>query len=107
MHGYSNEYREMWPMFVASGPAFKKNYHIEENLETVDYYSIMCEILQINCPINDGDFKRAHKMLSSVSTRGKKWLEMNESSPKILSINFHTLLTFLMFIHLLFFNVFV
>lgn len=78
-HGYSNEYREMWPMFIAYGPAFKKSFKFETDLETIDYYNIMCAILEIDCRPNNGSFKRAHSMLVNVSPLGQKWLKKEGS----------------------------
>uniref|UniRef100_A0A915JAA1 AP3A hydrolase n=1 Tax=Romanomermis culicivorax TaxID=13658 RepID=A0A915JAA1_ROMCU len=56
-HGYSPEYKEMRPLFVAYGPSFKQNYMIPEsaNFRTIDIFNVICRILSLNCPKNDGN----------------------------------------------------
>ncbi|RWR99884.1 ectonucleotide pyrophosphatase/phosphodiesterase family member 5-like protein [Dinothrombium tinctorium] len=47
VHGYNNSLLSMRPLFLASGPAFKKGLVYEEIFENIDLYPLMCKILNI------------------------------------------------------------
>ena len=53
-HGYDNSNSDMFAIFYAAGPAFKKNYTFKE-MNNVDIYNLICKILDINPAKNDGD----------------------------------------------------
>jgi predicted AlkP superfamily pyrophosphatase or phosphodiesterase len=53
-HGYDNSNSDMFSIFYAVGPAFKKNYSFKE-LNNVDVYNLICRILNLNPAKNDGD----------------------------------------------------
>jgi alkaline phosphatase D len=53
-HGYDNENSDMYAIFYAAGPSFKKNYKFKE-LNNIDIYNLICKILNINPAKNDGD----------------------------------------------------
>ena len=53
-HGYDNYNPELYSIFYAAGPAFKKNYSLKE-LNNVDIYNVVCKILKINPAPNDGN----------------------------------------------------
>ncbi|TAL66980.1 MAG: alkaline phosphatase family protein [Bacteroidetes bacterium] len=53
-HGYDNYNSDMFSIFYASGPSFKKNYHFKE-LNNIDVYNLICRILDIKPAKNDGD----------------------------------------------------
>lgn len=63
-HGYSNEYSDMHPFFIARGPAFKKGY-ISEPFKNVDIYPLMCHILGIDPAPNNGSLTRVLDILVS------------------------------------------
>lgn len=52
-HGYDNSNCDMYSIFYAVGPSFKKNYRFKE-LNNVDIYNLICKILDINPSRNDG-----------------------------------------------------
>jgi alkaline phosphatase D len=53
-HGYDNANSDMYAIFYAAGPSFKKNYKFKE-LNNIDIYNLICKILNINPAKNDGD----------------------------------------------------
>jgi alkaline phosphatase D len=53
-HGYDNSNSDMFSIFYAAGPSFKKNYKFRE-LNNVDIYNLVCRILDISPAKNDGD----------------------------------------------------
>ena len=53
-HGYDNSNSDMFSIFYAAGPSFKKNYQFEE-LNNTDIYNLICNILRISPAKNDGD----------------------------------------------------
>lgn len=53
-HGYDNSNSDMFSIFYAAGPSFKKNYKFKE-LNNVDIYNLICRILDISPAKNDGD----------------------------------------------------
>ena len=77
-HGYNNSLASMRPLFVAHGPAFKKNYIHNDIFDNVDLYPLMNHILEL-FPINrfpsNGSFDRVSDMLaSSSSVVNQSWL---------------------------------
>ncbi|XP_071837175.1 ectonucleotide pyrophosphatase/phosphodiesterase family member 7-like [Apostichopus japonicus] len=63
-HGYDNRWMAMKSSFYAQGPFFKKGYRARP-LESVDIYSMMCEILNIQPAPNNGSRNRYVDMISS------------------------------------------
>lgn len=61
-HGYDNELPSMRAIFLATGPAFKKNYTAEP-FKNVEVYNIMCKILGLNPAPNDGNFEMVKNLL--------------------------------------------
>ena len=61
-HGYDNYNPELYSIFYAAGPAFKKNYILKE-LNNVDVYNLVCRILNIAPAPNDGNPEVVRKML--------------------------------------------
>lgn len=53
-HGYDNQNPELYSIFYAAGPAFKKNRTLQE-LNNVDVYNIVCKILKLKPAPNDGN----------------------------------------------------
>ncbi|XP_041484636.1 ectonucleotide pyrophosphatase/phosphodiesterase family member 7-like [Lytechinus variegatus] len=63
-HGYDNQWMVMKSSFYAQGPHFKKNYRAEP-FESVDIYSMMCEILSLDPAPNNGSRERYADMFAS------------------------------------------
>lgn len=61
-HGYDNSNSDMFSIFYAAGPSFKKNYKFKE-LNNVDVYNLICRILDINPAKNDGNPSNIKRML--------------------------------------------
>ena len=61
-HGYDNRNPDMFAMFCAAGPAFRKGYTVEE-FNNVDIYNLVCKILNITPAKNDGDFSHVKGLL--------------------------------------------
>ena len=53
-HGYDNSNSDMFSIFYAAGPSFKRNYKFKE-LNNIDIYNLVCKILNITPAKNDGD----------------------------------------------------
>jgi predicted AlkP superfamily pyrophosphatase or phosphodiesterase len=52
-HGYDNSNSDLFSIFYAAGPSFKKNYRFRE-LNNVDVYNLVCKILDLKPAPNDG-----------------------------------------------------
>jgi alkaline phosphatase D len=61
-HGYDNSNSDMFSIFYAAGPSFKKGYKFKE-LNNTDIYNLICRILDIIPAKNDGDPKHIKGML--------------------------------------------
>ncbi len=61
-HGYDNYNPELFSIFYAAGPAFKKNFTFRE-LKNVDVYNLVCRIIDIKPSPNDGNSKIVRKIL--------------------------------------------
>jgi predicted AlkP superfamily pyrophosphatase or phosphodiesterase len=61
-HGYDNSNSDMFSIFYAAGPAFKKNYRFE-SLDNIDVYNLICKILDIKPAKNDGNPDHIQKLL--------------------------------------------
>lgn len=65
-HGYNNSLESMRPLFIAHGPAFKKNYTHDKVFENIDIYPMTNYILQL-FPIgqfpSNGSLSRVFGML--------------------------------------------
>jgi hypothetical protein len=70
-HGYNNSLESMRAIFMARGPNFQVNKTLEP-FQNIHVYSLMCQLLEINCQPNNGSFKtfesiyRASSSASSV-----------------------------------------
>ncbi|RWS04330.1 ectonucleotide pyrophosphatase/phosphodiesterase family member 5-like isoform X2 [Dinothrombium tinctorium] len=65
VHGYNNSLFSMRPLFLASGPAFKKQFIYDNLFENIDLYPLMCKILDLNLaefPSN-GTFNKVKALL--------------------------------------------
>jgi alkaline phosphatase D len=61
-HGYDNKNSDMFAVFYAAGPSFRKNYQFKE-LNNIDIYNLVCKLLKINPAKNDGDPQHIEGML--------------------------------------------
>jgi predicted AlkP superfamily pyrophosphatase or phosphodiesterase len=61
-HGYDNSNSDMFSIFYAAGPSFRKNYKFKE-LNNIDIYNLVCRILDIKPAVNDGDPEHIKGML--------------------------------------------
>ncbi|KAI1304656.1 Ectonucleotide pyrophosphatase/phosphodiesterase family member 5 [Halotydeus destructor] len=62
-HGYDNDLLSMRPIFFAAGPAFKRNYTIEEPFELVNIYTLACHLLDIEEAPNNGSLGNVEEIL--------------------------------------------
>jgi predicted AlkP superfamily pyrophosphatase or phosphodiesterase len=60
-HGYDNRNSDMYAIFYAAGPSFRKNYTIPE-MNNTDIYDLICRILDIEPAPNDGNPKISDKI---------------------------------------------
>jgi predicted AlkP superfamily pyrophosphatase or phosphodiesterase len=61
-HGYDNRNPDMYSIFYAVGPSFKKGYVLTE-LDNIDVYNLICRILELKPAMNDGDMSHINGML--------------------------------------------
>ena len=61
-HGYDNSNSDMFAIFYAAGPSFKKNYKFKD-LNNIDVYNLICRILNLVPAKNDGDPSHIKGML--------------------------------------------
>lgn len=57
----------MKPFFLAHGPKIKKNHKVEP-FNTVDLFSLFCEILEISASANNGSFANVADILVSATS---------------------------------------
>ena len=60
-HGYSNSIKDMYPFFIARGPAFKEKM-ISEPFEITDIYPLICHILGIEPAEHNGSLDRVKQL---------------------------------------------
>jgi len=61
-HGYDNYNPDLYSIFYAAGPAFKKNFSFRE-LNNIDIYNLVCRIIDVKPAPNDGNPKNIKKLL--------------------------------------------
>lgn len=61
-HGYYNNQSSMHPIFIGTGPRFKKNFIIEP-FRNVDIYPLMCYILNVEPSPNNGSLQIVKMMI--------------------------------------------
>ena len=61
-HGYSNELPSMKPIFFARGPDFRKGVK-STSILSVDIYSLVCRLLNIEAAPNNGSLERTAQFL--------------------------------------------
>lgn len=61
-HGYDNADSDMFAVFSATGPSFKKNYKFHE-LNNTDIYGMICRIMRLKPAPNDGNPEDYRKIL--------------------------------------------
>lgn len=61
-HGYYNNQSSMFPIFIGSGPRFKKDF-IVDSFRNVDIYPLMCLILNVEPAPNNGSLEIVKMML--------------------------------------------
>ena len=61
-HGYDNSNSDMFSIFYAAGPSFRRNYKFME-LNNVDIYNLVCHILNLVPAKNDGDPEHIKEIL--------------------------------------------
>lgn len=62
-HGYDNNLQEMHPIFLAVGPAFRKNV-TREAMNSTDLYPLLCHLLGITPLPNNGSFSNVKDILA-------------------------------------------
>ncbi|XP_003923120.1 ectonucleotide pyrophosphatase/phosphodiesterase family member 5 [Saimiri boliviensis] len=63
-HGYDNALAEMHPIFLAHGPAFRKNFS-KEAMNATDLYPLLCHLLNITAMPHNGSFWNVQDLLNS------------------------------------------
>src|SRR5690554_88948 len=62
-HGYDNMNEEMWALFIAKGPAFKKGYKAKAFIN-IHLYTLMAKILNLEPAENDGNLVEVSDILN-------------------------------------------
>ena len=92
-HGYNSSLPDMRPLFMANGPAFKKNYVHRVPFLNVDVYSLVCSVLHLNLDPNlkmtnpsycrnDGEPWRVQKMLEPIKYAPRNGTDKNSLNRK-------------------------
>lgn len=63
-HGYDNRDKDMWAIFYATGPAFKKGY-VQKPFPNLSIYPLIAHILGITIPPADGKLQPVRRMLNT------------------------------------------
>ncbi|XP_017360613.1 ectonucleotide pyrophosphatase/phosphodiesterase family member 5 [Cebus imitator] len=63
-HGYDNALAEMHPIFLAHGPAFRKNFS-KEAMNSTDLYPLLCHLLNITAMPHNGSLWNVQDLLNS------------------------------------------
>jgi predicted AlkP superfamily pyrophosphatase or phosphodiesterase len=61
-HGYDNSNKDMYGIFYATGPAFKKSYNIHA-FENVNLYPLIADIMNLKPAVTDGKLENVQSML--------------------------------------------
>ncbi|KAM6182114.1 ectonucleotide pyrophosphatase/phosphodiesterase family member 5 [Erethizon dorsatum] len=67
-HGYDNALAEMHPIFLAHGPAFRKNF-TKEAMNSTDLYPLLCHLLNITALPHNGSLSNVQDLLSSAAPK--------------------------------------
>ena len=67
-HGYDNALAEMHPIFLAHGPAFRKNF-TKEAMNSTDLYPLLCHLLNVTGMPHNGSFRNVQDLLTSATPR--------------------------------------
>ena len=65
-HGYSTAMKNMYPFFIARGPAFKENF-TSDTFDLIDIYPLICHILGIKPAPNNGSLARVEQLFREPS----------------------------------------
>ncbi|XP_021547765.1 ectonucleotide pyrophosphatase/phosphodiesterase family member 5 [Neomonachus schauinslandi] len=65
-HGYDNALADMHPIFLAHGPAFRKNF-TKEAMNSTDLYPLLCHLLNVTGMPHNGSLESVRDLLSSAS----------------------------------------
>ncbi|KAM4835426.1 ectonucleotide pyrophosphatase/phosphodiesterase family member 5 isoform 1-T2 [Thomomys bottae] len=65
-HGYDNALAEMHPIFLAHGPAFRKNF-TKEAMNATDLYPLLCHLLNLTAKPHNGSFRNVQDLLRSAA----------------------------------------
>ncbi|XP_015766471.1 PREDICTED: bis(5'-adenosyl)-triphosphatase enpp4-like [Acropora digitifera] len=76
-HGYRNSIKDMFPFFIARGPAFNEDM-LSPPFELTDIYPLVCEILGIEASSHNGSLSRVKKLLREQPLQ----VPTTDSSPK-------------------------
>jgi hypothetical protein len=67
-HGYDNNLRSMWAIFITHGPAFKAGTKLPP-FSNVDLYELMAYLLRLKPARNDGTLEVFRPALAARKTR--------------------------------------
>lgn len=67
-HGYDNALAEMHPIFLAHGPAFRKNF-TKEAMNSTDLYPLLCHLLNVTAMPHNGSFRNVQDLLNSATPK--------------------------------------
>lgn len=68
-HGYDNAWHEMYAVFRAVGPHFRKNYEVKDPIPNITLYPMICNILNIEQAKNDADDNLAKSLVVDIDKK--------------------------------------
>lgn len=69
-HGYDNDLADMDALFLASGPAFRKNVTLKR-FPNVDVYSMLAKLIKVDAKANDGNLAIIGAALTKTALAGE------------------------------------
>ncbi|KAK3107569.1 hypothetical protein FSP39_017474 [Pinctada imbricata] len=92
MHGFDNTDTDMRAMFIATGPAFKKN-KVAHPIYNIELYQMMCKILDITAQPHNGTWSNVKDMLDLDTSMATKRSTHDVILVMILGVTLHSMLT--------------
>nr|XP_056712902.1 ectonucleotide pyrophosphatase/phosphodiesterase family member 5 [Euleptes europaea] len=92
-HGYDNTLPDMHPIFLAHGPAFRKNIS-KQTMDSTDLYPLLCYLLGIEPLPNNGSLDNVKDLLVSEAPQNPQGTSQEESYAYFIGVFLGSVLVF-------------